>query len=565
MTEKERTERFAKAAPSMSEAELERINALFPAFIFRRSRTRELWTACCRRHVTLPDQIGQSREERRVMAEPHQREPKNYWEDKRPMVPCPYCGREAVVKEVGRTGTRKNLSAYRRAIIFRWWMGALWANAYECEKHYTGSYQLTGTPDCKLTGIYRFRPGLAEGCSRPWRGGNCAFSNIARQDTPLEKGKWHVHDPFSCNAEYGAGYDVIGLQEVQKSPFRYCMVEQWEKGHSDVVEFLEACCFYPRQIEMLMKAGMVETVKDLVSRGVKNAMAMDWNKGKPEEAFGLSKQELREFLQTNRDIRNLELYKRLERKVPVTKAADWIKRGADIRRTMRAAKEWGLPPEKLFRYLEKGQPHHHMGSNLRTWEDYLTAARETGYPLHRENVLLPRDLGAAHEEATKKHRAKLAEEAKKQAEEQKRLRAMKYEDRKQELEKKYGYYADGYVIRAPASEAEIVREGQLLKHCVGGYAHRHMDGRVTILFMRREKQPDKPFLTIEMDGARLVQIHGYKNEGLYTTKGRFAPDPREVYREFLDTWLDWLKKGSRRDPEGRPKLPEKKKTEVKIA
>lgn len=565
MTEKERTERFVKAAPSMSEAELERINALFPAFIFRRSRTRELWTTCCRRYVTLPDQIGQSMEERQVMAELHQREPRNYWEDKRQTVPCPYCGREAVVKEVGRTGTRKNLSAYRRAITFRWWRGALWANAYDCGKHYTGGYQLTGTPDCKLIGIYRFRPGLAEGCSRPWWGGNCAFSKIAKQDTPLEKGKWHVHDPFSCNAEYGTGYDVIGLQEVQKSPFRYCMVEQWEKGHSDVVEFLEACCFYPRQIEMLMKAGMVETVKDLVCRGVKNAMAMDWSKEKPEEAFGLSKQELQEFLQTNRDIRNLELYKRLERKVPVTKLADWIKRGADIRRTMRAAKEWGLPPEKLFRYLEKGQPHHHMGSNLRVWEDYLTAARETGYPLHRENVLLPRDLGAAHEEATKKHRAKLAKEAKKPAKEQKRLRAMKYEDRKQELEKKYGYSADGYMIRVPASEDEIIQEGQLLKHCVGGYANRHMDGCVTILFMRREKQPDKPFLTIEMDGARLVQIHGYKNEGLHTTKGRFAPDPREVYREFLDTWLDWLKKGSRRDQEGRPKLPKKKKTEVKIA
>lgn len=563
MTDKERTERFVKAAPPMRESELERINALFPAFIFRRSRTRELWTSCCRRHVTLPDWNGQDQKERRVMTEPHRREPKNRWDDPRTTVPCPYCGREATVKEVGRTGTRKNLSAYRRTIILRWWRGALWANAYDCGKHYTEGYQLTGTPNYKLIGIFRFRPGLAEGCSRPWWGGNCKFSNIVRQSNPLEKGTWHVHDPFSCNGEYGIGYDVIGLQEVQKSPFRYCMTERWEKRHNDVVEFLEACCFYPRQIEMLMKAGMDETVRDLVCRGVKNSRAMDWSKENVEDAFGLSRQELREFLQTKRDIRTLELYKRLKRKVSLTKAADWIERGADIRGTMRAAKKWGLPPEKLFSYLGKGQPHRHMGSNLGTWEDYLTAARETGYPLHRENVLLPKDLGAAHEEATEKHRKKLAEEARKQAKEQKRLQAMKYEERKQELEKKYGYSADGYLIRVPVSGDEIVREGQMLKHCVGGYAPRHMDGSVTILFMRREKQPDKPFLTIEMQGNRLVQIHGYKNEGLYTAKGRFAPDPREVYREFLDTWLDWLKKGSRRDQEGRPILPRTKKTEVK--
>ena len=76
--------------------------------------------------------------------------------------------------------------------------------------------------------------------------------------------------------------------------------------------------------------------------------------------------------------------------------------------------------------------------------------------------------------------------------------------------------------------------------------------------MRRVKNPDKPWLTIEMDGNRLVQIHGFNNEGVYSAKGRFSPDPREVYRDFLDIWLDWLKKGSRRDKENNPKLPKKK-------
>jgi len=81
---------------------------------------------------------------------------------------------------------------------------------------------------------------------------------------------------------------------------------------------------------------------------------------------------------------------------------------------------------------------------------------------------------------------------------------------------------------------------------------------VTILFMRQEKHPNKPWLTIEMNGNSLIQIHGFRNEGMYTTKGRFAPDPREVYREFLDTWLDWLQKGSKRDKDGNPKIPKKK-------
>ena len=108
------------------------------------------------------------------------------------------------------------------------------------------------------------------------------------------------------------------------------------------------------------------------------------------------------------------------------------------------------------------------------------------------------------------------------------------------------------------SAQEIMDEGRILKHCVAGYADRHMQGQVTILFMREAAAPDKPFLTIEMAGNKLVQIHGYRNEGLYSAKGRFAPDPREVHREWLDTWLEWLKKGSKRDKKGKPVLPKKR-------
>ena len=125
-----------------------------------------------------------------------------------------------------------------------------------------------------------------------------------------------------------------------------------------------------------------------------------------------------------------------------------------------------------------------------------------------------------------------------------------YEDRRKELERKYAVEMDGYTIMVPKNAQEILDEGRILKHCVAGYADRHMQGQVTILFMREAAEPDKPFLTIEMDGNRLVQIHGYRNEGLYSAKGRFAPDPREVHREWLDTWLEWLKKGSKRDKKG---------------
>ena len=579
MTRQEEAERFVKTAPPLNRAELEEINALFPAYIFRRSKTREVWTTCCHRHETLRNRTAPDMDQREyaVLSESHQREPKNRYQSvPKETVTCPFCGRLAIVKELGRTGRRENLSRYRRAVVLRWYRGVLWARAYDCSKHYKDGYSLTGDPDCHLVGVYRFQPRLVEASTRYYW--DYPFESIQRQDTGLVKGHWNIHGPFYANTQYGVGYDVIGLEEIQKSPFRYCMVEEAEKKTDKFLQFLTACCFYPRQIEMLMKAGMSDVVIDLTERGVKHAAVINWEEADPKKGFKLSRQELKFFLSTSRDIRSIELYKKLKGLAKLEECTDWILNSLNIQRTFQAAKKWGLAPEKLIRYLNGTVGCARYGgmgsldSALRYWEDYLTAAVAMNYPLHYENVLLPRNLGAAHDNATKEHGEQLARELAAQQQEwdrrrkaeqaerarQARLAEEKYEERRMKLEKKYGFVMDGYVIRVPAGKDEILDEGRRLQHCVGGYANRHIQGKTTILFMRKAKKPGVPWLTIEMNGNKLVQIHGFRNEGVHTTKGRIAPDPREEYRAFLDTWLDWLEKGSRRDKDGNPKLPRKK-------
>lgn len=558
----EKAEQFAGKAPPLNQTERDAINALFPTYIFRRSKTNEVWTSCCHRHETLLE-ATRSKAEYDVLIEPHQREPRNRFEDDpKENVACPFCGRMAIVKELRYTGKRDNLSRWRRAVVLRWYRGALWARVYDCGKHYNDGNSLTGEPDCHLIGVYRFKPGLAEATNRYYW--DYPFQSINRQDGPLTKGRWNIQGPFHANAEYGVGYSVIGLDEIQKSPFRYCMAAEAEKATDKFLKFLTACCFYPRQIEMLMKADMRDVVLDLTERGVKHAAVINWDESNPAKAFGLNRQDMKTFLDTSRDIRILELHKKLKGRVPLTKCADWITKGVNIQGTFRAAKKWNLAPEKLMRYLDGNVGCARCGglsslsSSLKYWEDYLTAAEALSYRLHRETVLLPKNLSAAHNAATVEHRNQMEQERKKAQEEKDRMMALAYEGRRIELEKKYGFTMDGYVIRIPAGKDEILAEGRKLMHCVGGYADRHMSGATTILFMRKVTKPDKPWLTIEMSGNRLAQIHGYKNEGVYTQKGRFVSDPAEVYKDFLDTWLDWLKKGSKRDKKGNPKLPRKK-------
>lgn len=102
------------------------------------------------------------------------------------------------------------------------------------------------------------------------------------------------------------------------------------------------------------------------------------------------------------------------------------------------------------------------------------------------------------------------------------------------------------------------REGQVLGHCVGGYAERHLNGVTTILFLRRSARPDEPYVTIEMDGNQIRQIHGYKNEREPCAANPGMVNPRALHRKFLAVWLKWLRDGSKRNEDGTPKLPKKK-------
>jgi len=122
VTEQEKAELFASKAPPLNQAERDAINALFPAYIFRRSRTDEIWTTCCRKHMVVEDKdmmvTTPERNFPAVMWEPHQREQRNRWDDApKPNVRCPLCGRMVIVKELRCSGGRDNLSRYRRGGI----------------------------------------------------------------------------------------------------------------------------------------------------------------------------------------------------------------------------------------------------------------------------------------------------------------------------------------------------------------------------------------------------------------------------------------------------------------
>lgn len=164
--------------------------------------------------------------------------------------------------------------------------------------------------------------------------------------------------------------------------------------------------------------------------------------------------------------------------------------------------------------------------------------------MEHSKVLWPEDLHTAHDSAAEELAAKQAREEKKRLAASLKERRLKYE-----------FELDGLKIVFPATSLAIRREGKALCHCVGGYAERHMNGVTTILFLRRTNAPATPYITLEMDGNQLRQIHGYDNERSACPENPGRVSPRTIHKDFLDTWLRWLRDGSKRNKDGTPKVP----------
>lgn len=165
----------------------------------------------------------------------------------------------------------------------------------------------------------------------------------------------------------------------------------------------------------------------------------------------------------------------------------------------------------------------------------LVDAREMAEALHPERGLTseerwPRHLMAVHDRLDQM--IKLEGDPKKNRELEAGFRA---------VVEAYGCleWNDGDLrILLPRSNAELVREGSVLRHCVGGYGPGHCQGRL-IFFVRKYRRPERSYYTLNINMAngapKEIQLHGYGNEHHGPNKEYRHKIPQKV-RDFVDRW-----------------------------
>ena len=539
--------------PRITKEEQRQMNGLFIRYGFYQNERegRRLTVSCCRRTVTLP-WIARTMtpNDRRLRSAGHNDE-----------ALCPFCGRTVIMKEIGRLGKRQKVLEYQPVVFLKARRGKLYAVGGWAMKDYQGELEEAAT--FKVTSLYRFSPGEAV----QWA--DVSFGGVSKKRLTGNYDPVHriITEPvsrWSGWSESYCGYHVIGMDAIGESGFRYCQYELWRRGDPSeadwhLMTYLSICSVWPRNVEMLVKSGMGRFVDDLIYGRRKNAAAIRWGETDPRRALGLDGEELRAFMRTDRSPELLTVYKKMR----ALGEADFAKAEAvqdalagEAGAFLAECRRRKLRPWRTFRYLEKQAPQRRGGGTdtyraWTEWKDYLDMCRSLGYDLGDGAVLLPGSLARKHDEAAAEQNRRMKIELAKQEKE----KAAAFEESLKARREKYNFRLGGLFIRVAEGPEEIVQEGKRLKHCVGGYAARHVEGKLTILFMCEAGAPDTPMVTVEMQGNRMIQAHGFQNE-----RDGSRP-PRERYAAFFSTWLSWVEAGSPRDETGAPRLKKSRKGE----
>ena len=336
-----------------------------------------------------------------------------------------------------------------------------------------------------------------------------------------EPGKWYK----KCA---GDNWDYLvhpkTYKEIAKTGmFKYVpVVESIASSYRDecwIMDYYIAAARYP-DFEMIIKMGLTEYAKRLVLRLPVNINP----RGKTiENKLRIRKDRIKDLVEHKGEMMTLRIYQ-LERQV----GAHWTDEEISIIEQLRDH-TWSMDWEKAVIVLKHTTPirvrnymkKHKMWMPKEdsTWQerscrqdlrreyfDYIRMREEQGYDMTSDIILFPDDFERRRDEMILQAEKAQMDKRKKEVLE----KFPKIKTKYRRLSEKYSAAAGGYIIRPAKDAAEIVEEGRLLHHCVGGdsYLRRHNDGKSVILFLRHAKKKDMPYITVEIHDEEIIQWYG---------------------------------------------------------
>lgn len=348
-------------------------------------------------------------------------------------------------------------------------------------------------------------------------------------------GRWTVRtefrEPVFCATSYGYYFDnsytVLNREAISRSCMRYSCVERY--CGTLMIEYLGLYTKHPN-VEYLVKAGygtvITEEEVGYYSWRPRRKIGVDANidlrSNNLLKMLGLNRTEFKTL--KGSENRYYE-YVRWRREYPDLKPAELLSLAKAFHCEFSTARKLteltGRKPPRIAAYISE------QDISLHDYEDYLWQCRELRYDMKDTAISFPHDFRTMHTRCSEILQQIHEEENRRKREEKARVFSENYQ-----LRTALEFSSGDYFIRQPESMEEIVAEGRALHHCVAGYAVRHAEGILHILFIRRVSDPDTPLYTMELStSGKVEQVRGLRN-----------CDPTAEAKAFVEQYKQYIKK-----------------------
>ena len=157
------------------------------------------------------------------------------------------------------------------------------------------------------------------------------------------------------------------------------------------------------------------------------------------------------------------------------------------------------------------------------WLEYLEWCRELKYDLDNMFIYMPNNFKKVHDRTAKEYQELIdkkaaAEKARRDKEAAKKMaqtkKAMEELFRCNEDVDAFQIHGKNLILVVPKDGADIRKEGEALRHCVGGYVEKVARSETSIFFIRKADKPDESYYTMEWRDNRIIQCRGLRNCGM---------------------------------------------------
>lgn len=196
-----------------------------------------------------------------------------------------------------------------------------------------------------------------------------------------------------------------------------------------------------------------------------------------------------------------------------------------------------------MRCKEREDPRIERKRNMaKDWLEYLDWCKDLKYDLNNMFIYMPKNFKKVHDRTAEEFQIlqdkKAAAEKKRKEQEAKRRMEKTKKALAEILGQNEGVDAfsikgKGLILVVPKTGDEIRAEGAALHHCVGTYVDRVAKGETSIFFIRKAKEPDKPYFTMEWKNGDIVQCRGSHNCGMPPEVKAFT----EAFKEKMTTQM----------------------------